>query len=55
MNWISSSVGSAVEQFAGVIRLDLSNALGGLQQQSRAIRIAIFVLLFGLTAWLDLP
>jgi len=54
MNWISSSVGPAVEQFAGVIRLDLSNALGGLQQQSRATRIAIFVLLFGLTAWLDL-
>jgi serine phosphatase RsbU (regulator of sigma subunit) len=54
MNWISSSVGSAVEQFAGVIRLDLSNALGRLQKQSRATRIAIFVMLFGLTACLDL-
>jgi serine phosphatase RsbU (regulator of sigma subunit) len=54
MNWISSSVGPAVEQFDRITRLDLSNALGRLQQQSRATRIAIFVVLFGLTAWLDL-
>jgi serine phosphatase RsbU (regulator of sigma subunit) len=54
MNWISSSVAPAVEQFAGVIGLDLSNALGRLQKQSRTTRIAIFIVLFGLTAWLDL-
>ena len=54
MNWISNSVGPAVEQFTGVIRLDLSNALGRLQKQSRSTRIAIFVMLFGLTACLDL-
>jgi serine phosphatase RsbU (regulator of sigma subunit) len=54
MNWISSSVAPAVDRFASVIRLDLSNALGRLQKQSRAIRIAILVVLFGLTACLDL-
>jgi serine phosphatase RsbU (regulator of sigma subunit) len=54
MNWISNSVGPTVKQFASVTRLDLSSALGRLEKQSRGTRIAIFVLLFGLTVWLDL-
>src|ERR1700745_2398586 len=53
MNWISSSV-AVMEEFADATRLDMSNVLGRLQKQSRAGRIAAFIVVFTLTAWLDL-
>src|ERR1700721_4417961 len=53
MNFISSSVGAAVGQVADARPVSMSNALRRLQQQSRAIRIAVFLALFALTAWLD--
>lgn len=52
MNWISSPVAVA-EEFAEAARVDTSNVLGGLQKQSLASRIAVFLFLFALTAWLD--
>lgn len=55
MAWISSSmVGTAVLETAEARRAEVSNALGRLQKQPRVIRVAVFVLLFTLTAWLDL-
>src|SRR5246127_814525 len=53
MNWISSSV-AVMQEFADATRVDMSNVLGCLQKQSRAGRIAAFIVLFTLTAWLDL-
>lgn len=52
MNWISSSVAVA-EDFADTTRVDTSKVLGRLQKQSRLSRIAVFIVLFVLTAWLD--
>jgi serine phosphatase RsbU (regulator of sigma subunit) len=53
MNWISSPVAIA-QGFAQATRVDISSVLGRFQQQSRASRIAVFFMLFALTAWLDL-
>lgn len=55
MAWISSSVvGTAGLETAEAPRIEISNALGRLQKQPRAIRFAVFVILFTLTAWLDM-
>ena len=55
MGWLASSmVGTAVLETAEARRAEVSNALGRLQKQPRVIRVAVFVLLFTLTAWLDL-
>lgn len=52
MNWISSSVAVA-EDFADTTRVDTSRVLGRLHKQSRLSRVAVFIVLFALTAWLD--
>jgi serine phosphatase RsbU (regulator of sigma subunit) len=51
---ISSSIGAAATEFTGARREEMSSALGRLQNQSLATRIAAFLLLFALTALLDL-
>ena len=54
MNGTSSSVSVAVGEIAGSPRLDISNALRRLQKLTQPNRIAVIVVLFSLTAWLDL-
>jgi serine phosphatase RsbU (regulator of sigma subunit) len=54
MSSISSSIGAAATEFTGARRVEMSTALGRLQKQSTATRIAVFLGLFALTALLDL-
>lgn len=51
---ISSSIGAGATEFTGARRLEMSYALGRLQKQPTATRIAVFIGLFALTASLDL-
>jgi serine phosphatase RsbU (regulator of sigma subunit) len=51
---ISSSIGAAATEFTGARRVEMSKALGRLQKQSTATRIAVLLGLFALTGWFDL-
>ena len=54
MSWNTTSVETAIGELGQTEHIKLSTALGRLQKESRAIRIAVFLGLFVLTAWLDL-
>jgi hypothetical protein len=54
MSWNATSVETAIGELGQTEHIQLSTALGRLQKESRAIRIAVFLGLFVLTAWLDL-
>jgi serine phosphatase RsbU (regulator of sigma subunit) len=54
MGWNSTSVETAVGEVRYTDHIQLSSALGRLQKESRAIRVAVFLGLFVLTVWLDL-
>ena len=54
MGWNATSVETVVGEVRYTEHIQLSSALGRLQKESRAIRIAVFLGLFELTAWLDL-
>jgi hypothetical protein len=53
MSWNATSVETAIGE-SGLRELQLLSALGRMQKESRAIRFAVFLGLFALTAWLDL-
>jgi hypothetical protein len=54
MTTIPSSIGAGATEFKGARRLEMSIALGRLQKQSTATRIAVFLRLLASTASLDL-
>jgi hypothetical protein len=54
MGWNSTSVEAAVGEVRYTEHIQHSIALGRLQKESRAIRIAVSLGLFVLTVWLDL-
>src|ERR1700739_2854374 len=54
MSWSATSVETAIGKLGQTEHIQLSTALGRLQKESRAIRIAVFLGLFVLTVWIDL-
>src|SRR5579864_1897438 len=54
MSWSATSVETAIGKLGQTEHIQLSTALGRLQKESRAIRIAVFLGLFVLTTSLDL-